>query len=104
MRKEFYECLCTVCQNVFQDYPDENTSFPCLIFDLDYTAAYSLNNIAYFKQYARVEIFTETSEERSDIELQLIEKLFEFDWINVSNRSIPDAEYYRQNLTFERKL
>ncbi|CAM3606847.1 hypothetical protein ERUR111494_02565 [Erysipelothrix urinaevulpis] len=103
MRKEVYELLSQITNNVFQEYPNKDKDFPCLVFTLNNTAGYSMSDIEYYKQFLRVEIFAETAEQRSELEVQVIEKLFKDDWINKNNRDIPHELYYRQDLTFERK-
>ncbi|MEG0327745.1 MAG: hypothetical protein RR565_04725 [Erysipelothrix sp.] len=100
MRKEVTEILKEITPNVFQDYPTEAKNFPCLIYSLTMVGVPELEDIGYFDCSLRVEIYSESSEERSELELKLIRTLIKHGWINYSNTELPHPDYYRQNLMF----
>ncbi|QIK57769.1 hypothetical protein G7059_07915 [Erysipelothrix sp. HDW6A] len=103
MRKEVQNQLQKVTNNVFQDYPNTDKDYPCLVWSLSNEGRASHDGVAFYRQFLRVEIFALQSNERTDLEIKLIETLLVEGWINRSNNELPHPDYYRQNLTFERK-
>ena len=100
MRTEVYNMLTTITPNVFQDYPEEDKDFPCLIFSLTYIGEPDHDGIGFFDCSLRVEIYSQTSEERSKLEYKLITELIKYGWVNHSNDELPHPDYYRNNLMF----
>ncbi len=104
MRTEIYTMLTGITDNVFQDYPDQDKDYPCLIYSASQVGRATHTGIGHYAQRLTVEIYSETSEERSTLETNLIETLIEHGWRNVTSQELPHPDYYRQNLTFEREV
>ena len=100
MRSEIRNTLLTLTPNVFQDYPNKEEDYPCLVFGVSYTATTTHDGLGYFDVSLRVEIYASTSEERSELEMKVITTLVNQGWINDSNTELPHPDYYRQNLMF----
>ncbi len=100
MRKEVTEILKTVTPNVFQDYPDKEKDFPCLIYSLKPVGELNHDGLSHFEVSLRVELYSVTSEERTELEFKLIKIMIAHGWQNTSNDELPHPDYYRQNMTF----
>lgn len=101
-RVDITQVLKGICRNVSQVYPDFVKDYPLLIYKLDQTGKASHDSIEYFTQSLTVEIYTETSEERSELEIKVIKELFNHGWINNSSVDMSIFNHYRQILSFER--
>ena len=102
-RVEIKTLLEEICENVTLSYPDFINDYPLIIYKLELTGKASHEAIEYFEGDLTVEIYTETPEERSQLEMDAIKLLFIEGWIHQSSTDMSNFEHYRMILRFERK-
>lgn len=100
-REEIYNAIKGIGINTTQEYPDEEKDFPCFVYKASSTANADHDGISFFDIEVDVEIYAETSEERTEYELKLQQTMMGIGYINISNFELPHPDYYRNKLTFE---